>query len=101
MKCFRGARAFALARPASVTREARWPFRQRPSKGRPADAHAYPLPNPEREHGVWVVRRKVPPHLQEAVACVLDNGKDRQTVLQKSLGTKDRKEAARLSAEAK
>ena len=55
----------------------------------------------QNEHGVWVVRRKVPPHLQEAVACVLDNGKDRQTFLQKSLGTKDRKEAARLSAEAK
>jgi integrase len=53
----------------------------------------------QNRHGVWVVRRKVSPHLQEAVARVLDNGKGRQTFLQKSLGTKDRREATRLAPE--
>jgi hypothetical protein len=51
----------------------------------------------QNEHGVWVVRRKVPERLQEAVARVLNNGKDRQTFLQKSTGTKDKKEATRLA----
>jgi hypothetical protein len=49
------------------------------------------------EHGVWIVRRKVPNRLQEPVARVLNNGKDRQTFLQKSTGTKDKKEATRLA----
>jgi hypothetical protein len=49
----------------------------------------------KNEHGVWVVRHKVKKRLQEAVARVLDNGKERQTWLQKSLGTKDPHEAKR------
>ena len=49
----------------------------------------------KNEHGVWVVRHKVPKRLQEPVARVLDNGKERQTWLQKSLGTKDQHEAKR------
>jgi hypothetical protein len=53
----------------------------------------------QNEHGVWIVRVRVPKRLQEAVACVLDNGKDHQTFLQRSLGTKDKKEAIRLAPE--
>jgi hypothetical protein len=49
----------------------------------------------KNEHGVWVVRHKVPKRLQEPVARVLDNGNERQTWLQKSLGTKDQHEAKR------
>ena len=49
----------------------------------------------KNEHGVWVVRHKVPKRLQEPVARVLDNGKARQTWLQKYLGTKDQHEAKR------
>jgi integrase len=52
------------------------------------------IPN---EHGVWIVRRKVPKRLQEAVARVLNNGKDRQTFLQRTTGTKNKKEATRLA----
>ncbi|HKD30993.1 MAG TPA: site-specific integrase [Xanthobacteraceae bacterium] len=52
------------------------------------------IPN---EHGVWIVRRKVPKRLQEAVARVLNNDKDRQTFLQKTTGTKSKKEATRLA----
>jgi hypothetical protein len=44
-------------------------------------------------HGTYYAQRRVPPRLQEAVARVLDNGKDRQVYLKKSLGTKDLKEA--------
>jgi len=53
----------------------------------------------QNEHGVWVVRRKVQKRLQEPVARVLNNGKERQTFLQRSLGTKDKKEATRLAPE--
>jgi hypothetical protein len=53
----------------------------------------------QNEHGVWIVRNRVPKRLQEAAARVLDNGKERQTFLQRSLGTKDRKEATRLAPE--
>jgi len=53
----------------------------------------------KNEHGIWVVRRKVPKHLQQAVASVLHNDKERQTWLQKSLDTKDKKEATRLAPE--
>jgi integrase len=53
----------------------------------------------KNEHGVWIVRRKVPRRLREAVARVLDNGKERQTWLQRSLCTKDKKEATRLAPE--
>jgi hypothetical protein len=51
----------------------------------------------QNEHGVWIVRQRVPPRLREAVALVLDNGKERQTWLQKSLRTKDQREAKRLA----
>ena len=51
----------------------------------------------QNRHGVWVVRRKIPSRLRESVASILDMDKDRRTFLQKSLGTKDRKEATRLA----
>ena len=44
-------------------------------------------------HGTYYARVKVPDRLQEAVARVLDQGKDRQSFLKKSLGTKDLKAA--------
>jgi hypothetical protein len=37
----------------------------------------------QNDHGVWMVRQRVPPRLREAVALVLDNGKERQTWLPK------------------
>jgi hypothetical protein len=46
-------------------------------------------------HGTYYARKKVPPRLQEPMARVLDNGKERQTWLKRSLGTKDPKEANR------
>src|SRR5262249_14139197 len=51
----------------------------------------------ENEHGVWVERMRVPKRLQEAVARVLNKGKDQQKFLQKTTGTKDKKEATRLA----
>jgi hypothetical protein len=48
-------------------------------------------------HGVFVVRIPVPKRLQEAVARVLCNGKDRQAYLQKTTGTKDKAEAKRIA----
>jgi integrase len=51
------------------------------------------------QHGVWIVRIRVPQPLQEPVACVLNNGKDRQTWLQKSTRTKDRNEAKRVAVD--
>jgi hypothetical protein len=47
------------------------------------------------EHGVFHARRKVPKHLQAAVAEVLGGKKTAQTWLMKSLRTKDRQEAKR------
>jgi hypothetical protein len=44
-------------------------------------------------HGTYYARKKVPARLQEAVARVLDQGRNRQTFLKKSLGTKDLKAA--------
>jgi hypothetical protein len=44
-------------------------------------------------HGTYYARQKVPERLQAAVARVLDQGKDRQSFLKKSLGTKDLKAA--------
>ena len=44
-------------------------------------------------HGTYYARVKVPERLQAAVARVLDQGKERQTFLKKSLGTKDLKAA--------
>jgi integrase len=53
----------------------------------------------KNEHGVWIVRLKVPQRHQEAVARVLDNGKERQTFLQKSTRTKDKAEAKRIAVD--
>ena len=44
-------------------------------------------------HGTYYARMKVPVRLQTAVARVLANGKQRQSFLKKSLGTKDLKTA--------
>jgi integrase len=44
-------------------------------------------------HGTYYARKKVPPHLEQAVARVLNNDKQRQVWLKRSLGTKDLREA--------
>jgi len=44
-------------------------------------------------HGTYYARKKVPARLQAAVARVLAQGKERQSFLKKSLGTKDLKAA--------
>ena len=44
-------------------------------------------------HGTYHAQQKVPERLQAAVARVLDQGKERQSYLKKSLGTKDIKAA--------
>jgi len=44
-------------------------------------------------HGTYYAQRKVPERLQEAVALVLNSGRDRQVFLKKSLGTKSLKDA--------
>jgi hypothetical protein len=44
-------------------------------------------------HGTYYARRKVPQRLQEAVASILDKGKDKQVWLKRSLGTKALTEA--------
>jgi integrase len=49
------------------------------------------------EHGVYVVRRKVPKRLEEATAKVLGVTKPRQSWLQESLRTKDPKQAKVLA----
>jgi integrase len=51
----------------------------------------------QNEHGVWCVRKKVPERLASATAQILGNGKPRQSWLQRSLKTKDRREAKRLA----
>ena len=51
----------------------------------------------KNRHGTYAARKKVPAHLQEAVARVLDKSKQRQVWLQRSLGTKDVGEANRLA----
>jgi integrase len=48
-------------------------------------------------HGTYYAVKKVPVHLQEAVARVLSNGKARQTWLKRSLGTKDVEQANRIA----
>jgi integrase len=48
-------------------------------------------------HGTYYAIKKVPVHLQEAVARVLNNGKARQTWLKRSLGTKDVEQANRVA----
>jgi hypothetical protein len=52
-----------------------------------------------RNRLVWVVRRRVPQRLEEAVAQVLDNGKPRQLWLQTSTGTKERGEAKLIAVD--
>jgi len=47
----------------------------------------------KNEHGVYCARKKVPAQLQEAVAALLGGNKHKQTWLQKSLGTKELREA--------
>jgi hypothetical protein len=44
-------------------------------------------------HGTYYARHKVPQRLQEAVADIIGNGKEKQVWLKKSLGTKDLSEA--------
>jgi integrase len=51
----------------------------------------------QNEHGVWCVRRKVPKHLEEAVATVRGASKARQPWLKRSLRTKDEKRAKVLA----
>jgi len=53
----------------------------------------------KNRYGVRIVRHKVPQRLEEPVACVLNNGKERQTYLQKSTGTKDKTEAKRIAVD--
>jgi integrase len=53
----------------------------------------------KNRYGVYIVRHKVPERLEGPVARVLDNGKERQTYLQKSTGTKDQKEAKRIAVD--
>jgi len=50
--------------------------------------------------GSWCVQKKVPEQLQAAVARVLGSKKQTQVYLKKSLGTKDRREAARRAPHA-
>lgn len=47
----------------------------------------------KNEHGIWHVRRKVPKRLETAVAQVLNNGKQRQSWLSRSLRTGDLQKA--------
>src|SRR6516164_954402 len=44
-------------------------------------------------YGTYYVQRRVPAHLQEAVAHILDTDEPRRVFLKKSLGTKKLKEA--------
>jgi hypothetical protein len=49
-------------------------------------------------HGTYYAIKKVPVHLQEAVARVLNNGKARRTWLKRPLGTKDVEQANRIQS---
>lgn len=49
----------------------------------------------KNRHGTYEARKKVPAHLEEAVARVLGNGKPKQIWLKRSLATKDHIEAKR------
>ncbi|MGA8651882.1 MAG: DUF6538 domain-containing protein, partial [Xanthobacteraceae bacterium] len=49
----------------------------------------------KNRHGTYEARKKVPTHLEEAVARVLGNGKAKQVWLKRSLATKDHSEARR------
>ena len=47
----------------------------------------------KNRHGTYEARKKVPQHLEEAVARVLGNGKPKQVWLKRSLATKEPSEA--------
>jgi integrase len=49
----------------------------------------------KNRHGTYEARKKVPQHLEEGVARVLENGKAKQVWLKRSLATKDHTEAKR------
>ena len=49
----------------------------------------------KNRNGAYEARKKVPQHLEEAVARVLDNGKPKQVWLKRTLATKDHTEAKR------
>jgi hypothetical protein len=49
----------------------------------------------KNRHGTFEARKKVPRHLEEAVARVLGNGKPKQVWLKRTLATKDHTEAKR------
>jgi hypothetical protein len=49
----------------------------------------------KNRHGTYEARKKVPAHLEGAVARVLGNGKPKQVWLKRSLATKDHSEAKR------
>jgi integrase len=49
----------------------------------------------KNRHGTYEARKKVPQHLEQAVARVLDNGKPKQVWLKRTLATKDFAEAKR------
>jgi hypothetical protein len=51
----------------------------------------------QNEHGVFVVRKKVPKKLEEVTAVVTGASKPRVAFLQRSLRTKDKREARRLA----
>ena len=51
----------------------------------------------QNEHGVFVVRKKVPKKLEEATAVVTGASKPRVAFLQRSLRTKDKRQARRLA----
>jgi hypothetical protein len=51
----------------------------------------------QNKHGVFVVRKKVPKKLEEAAAVVTAASKPRVAFLQRSLRTKDKREARRLA----
>jgi hypothetical protein len=47
----------------------------------------------KNEHGVWLVRKKVPKRLEVATATVLGKSKERVSWLKETLRTKDKKQA--------
>lgn len=49
----------------------------------------------KNRHGTYEARKKVPQHLEEAVARVIGNGKPKQIWLKRTLATKDHSEAKR------
>ena len=50
----------------------------------------------KNEHGVFVVRIPVPKHLQEAVALVLENGKERRAICRRPQALRTRLKPSEL-----